>query len=341
MTLSFSETLASLLEKTDLDSSIMKSAVRAMLENEWTPVQISGFLVALRAKGETKGEIVAAVEVMREHALPVKGVDPDTVVDVVGTGGDGKGTFNISTLAAFIAAAAGVRIAKHSNRALSGTSGSFDLLEALGASIPLMTPDRIAEAIETIGIGFMFAPNHHSSLKYAAPVRKELGVRTIFNVLGPLSNPAGALRQMTGVFLEELVDVYVETLKALGSKRCLIVHGDGIDEITIAGETRAAELREDGSIVRYVIKPEDFGMKRAPLESIQISSAEESLAVVEKVLDGEEGPRKDVVLMNAGATIYVGGLSDSLQEGVECARSVLDSGESGKKIKEFVEMFPA
>lgn len=335
----YREILDTLLADSDLDSDSMREAMGAIFENKWSPVRIAAFLAALRAKGETPAEIAAAAEVMREKVVPVH--VEGTMVDIVGTGGDAKRTFNVSTVSAFVAAAAGVRVAKHGNRAMSSACGSSDILAALGADISLMVPEKVAEAIGAIGIGFMFAPTHHVAMKYAAPVRQELGVRTIFNVLGPLTNPAGAKRQMTGVFREELIDVYAETLRLLGSERVLIVHGDGMDEITITGVTKAAKLREDGTIERLEICPEDFGLGRAPLSAIQVGSVEESREVATSVLEGTAGPARDIVTMNAGAAIHVAGVAGTIAEGVRAAAEAIDSGKAKRKLDEFVGFFSA
>ena len=337
----FSSLLDRLLVREDLESDAMNAAMHSILGGEWSAAQVAGFLVALRAKGETPAEIGTAARVMRSKVLPVTGPDPETLVDVVGTGGDGMRTFNISTTAAFIAAAVGVRVAKHCNRALSSSSGSSDLLAACGIDISVKTPEEIAQSIESIGIGFMFAPNHHGALKHAAPIRKDLGVRTIFNVLGPLTNPAGAKRQMTGVFDKGLVDVYVETLRELGSSRVLIVHGDGLDEITVAGETMAAELKQDGSIERFVLSPEQFGFGRHSIESIQVQTPEESKAMVVSVFEGKDGPCREATLMTAGASIYVAGLAETINEGVVLATKALDDGAALHKFEQFAAEFSA
>lgn len=333
----YREILDGLLAGSDLDGGTMREAMGAIFEDQWGPARIAGFLVALRAKGETPGEIAAAAGVMRDKVVPVRVEGP--VLDIVGTGGDAKRTFNVSTVSSFVAAAAGARVAKHGNRAMSGSSGSSDFLAACGADPSRMDPGRVAEAIGAVGIGFMFAPTHHVAMRYAAPVRKELGVRTVFNMLGPLTNPAGARRQLTGVFSEGLVDAYAETLRLLGAERALVVHGDGMDEITITGETRAAELREDGTVERLVIRPEDFGLGRAPLEAIQVGSAEESKAVADSALAGDPGPARDIVVMNAGAAIHVAGLAATVADGVGMAARAIDSGAARKKLDDFVAFF--
>jgi len=310
--------------------------MRQIMQGEATPAQLGSFRTAVRRKGESTDEIAGMATVMREFSLKVR-VD-GTVVDSVGTGGDGSDSFNISTAAALVAAGAGVRIAKHGNRAASGSCGAADVLEALGVRIEL-PPEGVERCINEGGIGFMFAPNHHVALRHAAPVRKELGVRTIFNVLGPLTNPAGALRQMTGVFDEALVDVYAETLRDLGSERALIVHGDGMDEITPAGETVASELAEDGSIRRFSIAPEDFGFGRRPLEELQVASPEGSRAMVGGGLEGEPGACREAALMSAGAAVYVSGGAAGLREGAEKAAAAVDSGAAKRKFGEFLARF--
>jgi len=339
MTDRYRDILQHLLEGKELDPEGMRYSMTSIFENLWTPAQTAAFLVSLRIKGESAREIADAARVMREKVIPVEGPDPSSIVDVVGTGGDGKKTFNISTTAAFIAAAAGVRVAKHCNRALSSTSGSSDVLTAFGVDISRQSPEDVSNSIEQIGIGFMFAPNHHVALKHAAPVRRELGVRTIFNVLGPLTNPASARRQMTGVFDEALVDVYAETLRDLGSERALIVHGDGMDEITVTGGTIASELKEDGSIHRLSISPEDFGFELRPLGALQVASPEQSKAMVEGVLEGEKGACREAALMSAGAAIYISGAAAGLREGAEKAAEAVDSGSARRKFEEFCDRF--
>jgi anthranilate phosphoribosyltransferase len=311
----------------------MATAVCGILEGEWTPVQTAGFLVAMKIKGETPEELAAAADVMRTMMIPVSLAD-DNAVDTCGTGGDGAGLFNVSTAAAFVAAAAGVCVAKHGNRALSSTSGSSDLLSELGASLDT-EPDKIAELIQRLGIGFMFAPNHHPAMRHAAPVRRELGVRTMFNLLGPLCNPAGVRRQVTGVFNLQLLVSYAETLAACGAQRAMVVHGEGLDEITIAGETAIAEWR-DGAIVRYTIAPTDVGLSVASLDSLRVSSAAESAALINAVFAGNTGAARDIVLLNAAAALMVADKAVDFADGVQQAAVAVDSGAAAQKLSDFV-----
>jgi anthranilate phosphoribosyltransferase len=328
--------LTALLEKRDLTRDEMLSVMKQIMGGELTPVQIAGILIALRAKGETVAEIAAAAEVMRELSTKVPvGVEAH-LVDTCGTGGDGAHTFNISTTAAFVAAAAGVKIAKHGGRSVSSACGSADVLEALGVNVNL-TPDRVAQSIHEIGLGFMFAPNHHSAMKYAAPVRRELGVRTLFNLLGPLTNPAGAKNQVMGVFRKDLCRPLAEALKSLGANHIMVVHGgDGMDEITITTETHVAELK-DGGIIEYAIDPEEFGMKLGSVEALKAHDPEEAKARLRSVLDNEHGAARDIVALNAGAAIYVGGMAPTLEAGVKKATHVIASGEAKAKLDQLIE----
>ncbi|HET6788526.1 MAG TPA: anthranilate phosphoribosyltransferase, partial [Aquabacterium sp.] len=282
------------------------------------------------------GEIAAAAQVMREFATPVDVADKSHLVDLCGTGGDGAHTFNISTTAMFVAAAAGARVAKHGGRSVSSSTGSADVLEALGAHINLQ-PEQVAACLAQTGIGFMFAPNHHGAMKHAAPVRKELGIRTLFNILGPLTNPAGALNQLMGVFHPDLVGIQARVLQRLGSRHVLIVHGrDGLDEITLAGETLVAELK-DGEVREYRIHPAQFGMAEHDGSMLKAASRDASLAIVRRVLDNEAGPARDIVLLNAGAALYAADVADSLADGVERARQVLADGRAGEALFHFVQ----
>lgn len=326
----YKEILEHILARKDLSNEQMGAAMRGILEGVWTAAQTAGFLIALKGKGETIGELAAAAGVMREMAVAVP-LNDDSAVDTCGTGGDGASLFNVSTAAAFVAAGAGVRIAKHGNRALSGTSGSTDVLTELGVPLDL-SPTEIADMIRNIGVGFMFAPHHHPAMRHAAPVRKELGVRTMFNLLGPMTNPAGAKRQVTGVFSPELLTPYAEVLAALGAVRAMTVHGGGLDEISIAGETDIAELK-DGAIVRQTISPEDVGLKRASVDSLRVSSAAESADKIRKVLDGEPGPERDIVLLNAAAVLIVADLADDFADGVHKAATAVDSGAARQKLE--------
>ncbi|MBE8158058.1 MAG: anthranilate phosphoribosyltransferase [Betaproteobacteria bacterium] len=327
---SYRELLTHLLARRDLAAAQMAAAMRGILEGAWTPAQTAGFLVALKIKGETPAEIAAAAAVMRAMAVPVP-LDDDSAVDTCGTGGDGAGLFNISTAAAFVAAGAGARVAKHGNRALSGVSGSADVLSELGVTLNL-TPQKIAAMIRDTGIGFMFAPNHHPAVRHAAPVRKELGVRTVFNLLGPMCNPAGVRRQVVGVYDLALLAPYAETLGAAGALRALVVYGGGLDEITIAGETDIAELK-DGAVLRRTLSPEDAGLAAAPLDSLRVSSAAESAALIRRVLAGETGAARDIVLLNAAAALIVAEIADDFADGVRRAAAAIDSGAAQKKLE--------
>ena len=322
----------------DLDRDEIAEAIGAMMDGQLSNAQIAAFLVALRMKGETIDEIAAAAQVMREFATRVEVSDLSNLVDTCGTGGDSAGTFNISTTAAFVAAAAGARVAKHGGRSVSSKSGSADVLESLGINLN-RTSQEIAEDIDEIGLGFMFAPNFHPAMKYAAPVRRELGVRTLFNILGPLTNPAGAKNQLMGVIQPNLTRILARVLQRLDSRQVMVVHGengrDGLDEITISGETRVSELR-NGEVFEYSIRPEDFGLKTAPIEAIQAKEPLESRRMLTAVLGNQAGPALDIVLLNAGATIYVSGVAGSLEEGVERARTVIKSGAAEAKMREAV-----
>jgi len=327
--------LTALLDKRDLTRDEMLSVMKQIMGGELTPVQIAGILVALRAKGETVAEIAAAAEVMRELSTKVPVGAEAHLVDTCGTGGDGAHTFNISTASALVAAAAGVKVAKHGGRSVSSTCGSADVLEALGVNVNL-TPDQVAQAIHEIGVGFMFAPNHHSAMKYAAPVRRELGVRTLFNLLGPLTNPAGAKNQVMGVFRKDLCYPLAEALKSLGANHVMVVHGgDGMDEITITTETHVAELK-DGDIIEYAIDPEGFGMKPGSVEALRAHGPEEAKARLLAVLDNTHDAARDIVALNAGAAIYVGGMAQTLEAGVKKALYVIGSGEAKAKLEQLI-----
>jgi len=328
--------IRSVLDKKNLSRDEMTSVMRLIMTGEATPAQIGGFLVGLRMKGETVDEITAAASVMRELASGVK-VDGDHVVDIVGTGGDGINTFNISTASTFVVAAAGGIVAKHGNRSVSSKSGSADLLEAAGVNLEL-SPEQVGECISKVGVGFMFAPKHHSAMKHAIGPRKEMAVRTIFNILGPLTNPAGAPNQLLGVFNDELVEPLAEVLNALGSNHVLVVHSaDGMDEISIADETHVAELK-NGAITTYTISPEQFGLKRGKLEDLQVDGAAQSLEVIKSVFANTPGAARDIVIMNAGAAIYAADLADSLDEGINKAQEIITSGAAQTKLDELVKL---
>ncbi|MDE3009439.1 MAG: anthranilate phosphoribosyltransferase [Pseudomonadota bacterium] len=332
-------TLNRLIHREDLNREEMLAMMRAVMQGELTPVQTAGLIVALRSKGETVTEVAAAAEVMRELSLKVETGDQRNLVDTCGTGGDGLGTFNISTTAAFVAAAAGARVAKHGGRSVSSLTGSADVLEALGADLSRATPQTVADSLDRLGVGFMFAPQHHAAMKHAAPIRRELGVRTVFNLLGPLTNPAGAPCQVLGVYDEALTGLMARVLQRLGSRHVLVVHGlDGLDEISISGPTRIAELRH-GEVAEYMVTPQELGFSPAPLTRLRIENAEQSARLVRTVLGGEAGPARDIVLLNAGAAIYAADLTDSLLAGIARARDAIDSGEAGRRLDAFIAMF--
>ncbi|MDD1651130.1 MAG: anthranilate phosphoribosyltransferase [Methylococcaceae bacterium] len=323
-----------LLDGQDLAPEAMREVMRSIMSGGATPAQIGGFLVALRAKGETVQEVVAAAEVLREMATRVP-VRCDHLVDTCGTGGDGTHTFNISTAAAFVASAAGARVAKHGNRSVSSKSGSADVLEAAGVNLAL-TPEQVRTCIEEVGLGFLFAQHHHGAMQHAIGPRRELGIRTLFNLLGPLTNPAGAPNQVVGVYSETWVEPLAAALRELGSLHVLVVHAeDGLDEISIGAPTRLAELKQ-GRIEIRTLTPEQFGMKREPLSWLVVDSAEESAALIRGVLAGAEGPARDVVLLNAGAAIYAAGIAPELEAGIGLAVKALDSGAAAKKLEELI-----
>lgn len=327
----FKDVLQQLLNRQDLTHAQMLDIMRQVMQGELTPAQIAGLLIGLRMKGETVEEISAAAQVMRELSTKVVIKDTAHLVDTCGTGGDGIQTFNVSTVSAFVAAAAGAKVAKHGGRSVSSTCGSADVLEALGVSVNL-APQQVADAVGEIGIGFMFAPNHHSAMKHAAPVRRELGVRTLFNLLGPMTNPAGAKRQVMGVFHKDLTGLLARVLQRLGSEHVMVVHGaDGMDEISFTGDTYVAELK-DGEVREYVLNPTRFGMPIQALQAIRIKDANESRAMVLDVLAGKAGPARDIVLLNAGAAIYVSGVVDSIEAGIARAAEVIDSGAARHKL---------
>lgn len=323
-----------LLDRQDLAPEAMREVMRSIMSGGATPAQIGGFLVALRAKGETVQEVVAAAEVLREMATRVP-VRCDHLVDTCGTGGDGTHTFNISTAAAFVASAAGARVAKHGNRSVSSKSGSADVLEAAGVNLAL-TPEQVRTCIEEVGLGFLFAQHHHGAMQHAIGPRRELGIRTLFNLLGPLTNPAAAPNQVVGVYSETWVEPLAAALRELGSLHVLVVHAeDGLDEISIGAPTRLAELKQ-GRIEIRTLTPEQFGMKREPLSWLVVDSAEESAALIRGVLAGAEGPARDVVLLNAGAAIYAAGIAPELEAGIGLAVKALDSGAAAKKLEELI-----
>ena len=329
------QAITRVIDRQDLSAEEMTAIMRTIMTGGATPAQIGGFLIGLRMKGETVTEITAAASVMRELAAGVDISGLDHAVDIVGTGGDASGTFNVSTASMFVAAAAGCHVAKHGNRSVSSKSGSADALEAAGIRLDL-TPEQVAHCVREVGVGFMFAPGHHSAMKHAIGPRKEMGVRTIFNVLGPLTNPAGVPNLLLGVFSRDLLEPLAEVLQRLGARHVLVVHSnDGLDEISIGDKTEVAELK-DGAIRRYSIWPEEFGMERAPLEAIQVADAGESLAMIRSVLEDHPGPARDIVTLNAGAAIYAAGLADDLKGGVDKARAAISSGEARNRLDRLV-----
>jgi anthranilate phosphoribosyltransferase len=308
--------------------------MQQIMTGECTASQIGGFLVGLRMKGETVDEMSAAAGVMRELATRVE-VSGEHLVDTAGTGGDSSGSFNISTASALVAAAAGARVAKHGNRSMTSNSGSADVLEAAGVKLDL-TPEQVRDCVQQVGVGFMFAPAHHGAMKHAIGARKEMAVRTIFNVLGPLTNPAGAPNQVIGVFDGDLLEPMASVLKQLGSNHVMVVHAeDGMDEISISAPTHVAELKQ-GEVSTYTVRPSDFGMESASLEELRVDSAEQSLAMIRAVLADNPGPARDIVCLNAGAAIYVSGCADSLVSGVEAARAAISSGKAAAVLQNLV-----
>ncbi len=332
----FKDVLSQLLERQDLTQDTMLAVMRQVMSGELTPAQIAAFLIALRAKGETIDEIAAAAMVMRELSTKVAIQDTEHLIDTCGTGGDGIQTFNVSTVCAFVAAAAGAKVAKHGGRSVSSTCGSADVLEALGVNVN-QSPEQVAASVNEIGIGFMFAPNHHSAMKHAAPVRREFGIRTLFNLLGPMTNPATARSQVMGVFDKNLTGKLAKVLQKLGSEHVLVVHGaDGMDEISFTGDTFVAELK-NGQVNEYVLNPAQFGLATHQLKEIQIKDATESKAMILDVLNGKKGAARDIVLMNAGSAIYVSGQASSLQAGIDKAAAVIDSGAALEKLNQLIE----
>ena len=335
MSITDTEALTRVIEHREIFHDEMLALMRRIMSGEMSPVMIAALAMGLRVKKETVGEIAAAAQVMREFATPVPVADRTGLVDIVGTGGDSSHTFNISTASMFVAAAAGARVAKHAGRSVSSTSGSADVVEALGAHIMLM-PEQVAECLAETGIAYMFAPNHHAAMKHAAPVRKELGVRTFFNILGPLTNPAGAPNQLLGVFHPDLVGIQVRVLQRLGSEHVMVVYGmNGMDEISLSGETMVGELK-DGSVREYTVHPSDFGLPVYDSRVLKVANKEESVACIQRALANEEGPVRDIVLLNAGAALYCAGTAASVTEGVKRAREAVASGQARARLSQFV-----
>jgi anthranilate phosphoribosyltransferase len=335
MPITTQEALQRTIEHREIFHDEMLDIVRKIMSGELTPVMMAALLTGLRVKKETIGEIAAAAQVMREFSTKVHVADTKHLVDIVGTGGDGSHTFNISTCSMFVAAACGAKVSKHGNRSVSSKSGSADVLESLGVKIDL-TPEQIAQSVAEVGIGFMFAPNHHPAMKNVAPVRKELGVRTIFNILGPLTNPASAPNILMGVFHEDLVGIQVRVLQRLGTNHALVVYGkDGVDEVSLGSATIVGELK-DGEVLEYEIHPEDFGLPMASLRNFKVENAEQSKAMILDVLANKPGPAKDIVIFNAGVALYAADVCGSIAEGIHEARGAVESGAAQKKLEAFV-----
>jgi anthranilate phosphoribosyltransferase len=329
------EALVRCIEHREIFHDEMLTLMRMMMSGELSPAVTAAVLMGLRVKKETVGEIAAAAEVMREFATKVAVPQPDKLIDIVGTGGDASHTFNISTASMFVVAAAGGRVAKHGNRGVSSKSGSADVLEALGANI-MLKPEQVSECIQETGLGFMFAPSHHSAMKNVAPVRKELGVRTIFNILGPLTNPAGAQNTLMGVFHPDLVGIQVRVLERLGAKHAVVVYGkDGMDEVSLGSATMVGELR-NGEVIEYEIHPEDFGMRMISNRGLKVADAAESKAMVLEALSNVQGTPREIVAFNSGVALYAGNLAASIAEGIKLSREVLATGAARAKLDAFV-----
>ena len=334
MPISISEAIQRAVDHREIFQDEMLSLMRKLMAGEFTPAQAAAFLIGLRVKKETIGEIAAAAEVMRELSTKVPVANEPNLVDIVGTGGDLSHTFNISTASMFVAAAAGAKVAKHGNRGVSSKSGAADVLEALGVNI-MLTSDQIAQCIRETGIGFMFAPNHHLAMKAVAPIRRELGVKTIFNILGPLTNPASAPNTMMGVFHADLVGIQVRVMQRLGAQHVMVVHGrDSLDEISLGAGSLVGELKDD-KITEYEIHPEDFGFTMSATRNLRVETPEQSKAMLLSALDGAPSPARNVVLLNAGAALYTANIAPNLRDGIELARSAIESGAARKKVDEF------
>jgi anthranilate phosphoribosyltransferase len=329
------EALQRTIEHREIFHDEMLKVVRLIMSGEMSPVMMAALITGLRVKKETIGEITAAAQVMREFSTKVHVADKKHLVDIVGTGGDGSHTFNISTCSMFVAAAAGAKTAKHGGRSVSSKSGSADVLESLGVNINLK-PEQIAQCIEEVGIGFMFAPNHHTAMKHVAPVRKELGVRTIFNILGPLTNPASAPNILMGVFHPDLVGIQVRALQRLGAEHALVVYGrDGMDEVSLGAATLVGELK-NGEISEYEVHPEDFGLMMSSNRALRVETPEQSKAMMMAVLDNHASPARDIVALNAGAALYAAGVADSIRSGLALAMQALADGSAKGKLSSFI-----
>ncbi len=335
MAITPTEALVRCIEHREIFHDEMLALWRKLMSGELTPVQIAAVTMGLRVKKETIGEIAAAAQIMREFATKVQVADPTNLVDIVGTGGDASHTFNISTASMFVAAAAGARVAKHGGRSVSSSSGAADVLEAFGANINL-APEKVAQCLLDTGIGFMFAPNHHAAMKHAAPVRKELGVRTIFNILGPLTNPAGAPNQLLGVFHPDLVGIQVRVLERLGSRHVLVVYGkDGMDEVSLGAATMVGELK-NGEVREYEIHPEDFGLSMVSNRGLKVGNANESRAMILEALENTPGTPREIVVLNSGVALYAADVAGSIDDGIAMAREAIASGAAKKKLDAFV-----
>jgi len=335
MAITPTEALIRCIEHREIFQDEMLSLWRKLMSGELTPVQIAAVTMGLRVKKETIGEIAAAAQIMREFATKVEVAEHENLVDIVGTGGDAAHTFNISTAAMFVAAAAGARVAKHGGRSVSSSSGSADVLEALGANINL-SPEKVAKCLGETGIGFMFAPSHHAAMKHAAPVRKELGVRTIFNILGPLTNPAGAPNQLMGVFHPDLVGIQVRVLKQLGSRHVMVVYGkDGMDEVSLGAATMVGELK-NGDVREYEIHPEDFGLSMVSNRGLKVGNANESRAMVLEALENVQGTPREIVTLNAGVALYAADVAASIDDGICMSREAIASGAARRRLDHFV-----
>jgi anthranilate phosphoribosyltransferase len=337
MSITPQEALQRTIEHREIFHDEMLRIVRLIMSGELSPVMTAALITGLRVKKETIGEITAAAEVMREFSTKVHIADKTHLVDIVGTGGDGSHTFNISTCSMFVAAAAGAKVSKHGGRSVSSKSGSADVLESLGLSLNL-SPEAIARCVQEVGIGFMFAPNHHPAMKNVAPVRKELGVRTIFNILGPLTNPAGAPNILMGVFHPDLVGIQVRALQRLGAEHAVVVYGrDGMDEVSLGAATMVGELK-DGQVLEYEIHPEDFGMPMASNRALRVETPEQSRAMLLGVLDNQPGAARDIVLLNAGAALYAANVTSTIKDGIERAREALASGAAKTRLDKLVAL---
>ena len=331
------EALLRTIEHREIFHDEMLHIVREIMSGAWSPVMIAAFITGLRVKKETIGEITAAAQVMREFSNKVNVSDKTHLVDIVGTGGDGSNTFNISTCSMFVAAAAGARVSKHGKRGVSSKSGSADVMESLGVNLNL-SPAAIAQCIEQVGVGFMFAPNHHPAMKNVAPVRKEMGIKTIFNLLGPLTNPADAPNILMGVFHPDLVGIQVRALQRLGAEHAVVVYGkDGMDEVSLGAATLVGELK-NGEITEYEIHPEDFSMVMASNRALRVETAEQSKAMLLAVLDNQGGAAKDIVILNAGVALYAANVTDSMQAGIHLAREAIESGAANAKLTQLISL---